>query len=80
MPMTSELETLHAKGGHFGNGHLTSRGIAALHTLYIHRHINLKQFTLRDKQSHDINMKASHPVQTQSAGPTSPPQCPQEGL
>lgn len=56
MPMTSELETLHANGGHCGNGHLTSRGIAALHTLYIHAHVNLKQFTLSDKQSHDTSL------------------------
>lgn len=54
--MTSELETLHANGGHCGNGHLTSRGISALHTVYIHPQVNLKQVTPSDKQSHDVSM------------------------
>lgn len=58
MPMTSELETLHAKGGHCGNGHLTSRGIAALHRLYIHT----LTFTQSDKQTeftHDVQFTES---------------------
>lgn len=29
MPMISELDILQARGGHCGNGHLTSSGIAA---------------------------------------------------
>lgn len=33
--MTSELETLQAKGGHWGNGHRTSKGMAAISRFYI---------------------------------------------
>lgn len=35
MPMTSELESLHANGGQWGNGHLTSRGMAAICTRHM---------------------------------------------
>lgn len=37
MPKTSELEILQARGGHCGNGHLTSSGIAASETQHPQR-------------------------------------------
>lgn len=37
MPITSELEILQARGGHCGNGHLTSSGIAASETQHPQR-------------------------------------------
>lgn len=49
MPMISEPESLQAKAGHFGNGHLTSRGITALHRLYIHTHTREPGTTRTDR-------------------------------